>query len=197
MTQPGLSRAIKTLENVLEVLLFDRNNRKITPTVHGQHILKFGKPLMQDCKRLEHDLQQLKEGANGELNIGIGSIPAEIFMGQVLGAMFTQHPNLRVRVIVERPASLVIMLRKREIDVMIGDVRELADSDGLDIKGLPSYPVCFVCKADHPCADRKQMTLKHIFDYPIATPWVPEVIYTVLSRETGVSVAELKELVAV
>ena len=37
MTQPGLSRAIQSLENALDVRLFDRNSREISPTVYGQH----------------------------------------------------------------------------------------------------------------------------------------------------------------
>jgi len=55
MTQPGLSRAIKSLENVLDVILFDRNNREITPTVYGQHILDFGKALPVTCKGINSE----------------------------------------------------------------------------------------------------------------------------------------------
>jgi len=65
MTQPDLSRAIKSLQNVLDVQLFDRNIREITPTVYGQHILDFGKTLLRDANRLESDLELLKEGERG------------------------------------------------------------------------------------------------------------------------------------
>jgi len=191
MTQPGLSRAIKSLENMLDVILFDRNNREITPTVYGQHILDFGKALLRDTNRLESDLKLLKEGERGELIIGSGPIPAEIFLGKVLGAMSLQHPNLTVRVIVERPATLLSMLNKREVDVMVGDIRVLKDTKGLDITELPQHPICYVCRAGHPYAKRKQMVLREILDYPIATPWVPNVIYELVARQTGLSVAEL------
>ncbi len=191
MTQPGLSRAIKSLENSLDVQLFDRNNREITPTVYGQHILDFGKSLLRDASRLESDLDLLKEGERGELVIGAGPIPAEIFLGRVLGAMSLQHPNLHVRVIVERPAALLSMLNKREVDVMIGDIRVLEESEGVDITELPQYPICYVCRAGHPYAKRKQMVLKEIFEYPIATPWIPNVVYGLVANEVGMSVAEL------
>ncbi len=191
MTQPGLSRAIKSLENSLDVLLFDRNNREITPTVYGQHILDFGKTLLRDARRLESDLDLLKEGERGELIIGAGPIPAEIFLGKVLGAMSLQHPNLNVRVIVERPATLVSMLNMREVDVIIGDIRLLEDKKGLDITELPQQPICYVCRAGHPYAKRKKMVLKEIFDYPIATPWIPDILYKLLASEVGQSVAEV------
>ena len=191
MTQPGLSRAIQSLEKVLDVLLFDRNNREITPTVYGQHILDFGKTLLRDANRLESDLELLKEGERGELVVGAGPIPAEIFLGRVLGAMSLQHPNLNVRVIVERPATLLSMLNEREVDVIIGDIRVLEDTKGLDITDLPQYPICYVCRIGHPYAERREMDLKDIFDFPIATPWIPKVIYELVANEVGRPVAEI------
>ncbi len=191
MTQPGLSRAIKTLENILDVALFDRNQREITPTVYGQHILKFGKPLLRDSERLEADLKLLKEGTGGELKIGAGPIPAEIFLGRVLGAMSKKHPKLQVRVIVERPTTLHRLLQKRSVDVMLADTRVLEDRSGLDITTLPDYPICYVCRKSHPCLVRDKLTLKDIFDYPIATPWIPEVIYETVAQQIGISKAEL------
>ncbi len=53
---------MKSLETVLDVQLLDRNNRKITSTVYGQHILDSGKTLLRDASRLESDLKLLKEG---------------------------------------------------------------------------------------------------------------------------------------
>ncbi|MEA3466977.1 MAG: LysR family transcriptional regulator [Thermodesulfobacteriota bacterium] len=191
MTQPGLSRAIQSLEKTLDVILFDRNKREITPTVYGQHILDFGKTLLRDANRLQSDLELLKEGERGELTIGAGPIPAEIFLGKVLGVMSLQYPNLHVRVIVERPATLLSMLNKREIDVMVGDIRILEDTTGLDITKLPQHPICYVCRADHPYAKRRQMVFKEIFNYPIATPWIPNVIYQLVATEARLSVAEL------
>ncbi|OEU47143.1 MAG: hypothetical protein BA866_09355 [Desulfobulbaceae bacterium S5133MH15] len=191
MTQPGLSRAIQSLENALDVRLFDRNSREITPTVYGQHILDFGKTLLRDASRLESDLELLKEGERGELIIGAGPIPAEIFLGKVLGIMSLKHPNLNVRVIVERPATLLSMLNTREVDVMVGDIRVLEDTKGLDITELPQHPICYVCRPGHPYAKRKKMILREIFDYPIATPWIPNVIYDLVASEVGLPVAEL------
>lgn len=56
MPEPGLSRSIKSLENIVNVQLFDRNNREIRPTLYGYHILDFGKTLFNDARRLGPDL---------------------------------------------------------------------------------------------------------------------------------------------
>lgn len=191
MTQPGLSRAIKSIESTLDVILFDRDNRKVTPTVYGQHILEFGTPLLHDANRLESDLKLLRDGKKGKLIIGAGPIPAEIFLGNVLGKMSINHPNLQIHIIVERPATLFSMLKKRDIDVMVSDTRILQDTSGLSITELPQYPICYVCRTGHPCAKRKQMALEQIFDFPIATPWIPKMIYELIAHETGLPPTKL------
>jgi len=35
------------------------------------------------------------------------------------------------------------------------------------------------------------MALKQIFDYPVATLWIPDNIYEIVARETGIPAAEL------
>lgn len=192
MTQPGLSRAIQSLEDNLGVKLFDRHTREITPTIFGKHIIKFGSTLLKDAQRMQTDLQILKKGDKGELRIGSGPIPAEIFMGKVLGMIMSSHPKLHINVIVERPPKLIGMLKKREIDVMIGDTRPVDDIDGLDVTDLPQHPICYVCRRDHPMAKQKTVHFKHILNYPVATPWIPDIIYEVLSQETGFPISEIK-----
>ena len=93
--------------------------------------------MLLDASRLESDLELLKEGERGKLIIGAGPIPAEIFLGKVLGSISLKYPMLNIRVIVERPATLLSMLNKREVDVMIGDIRVLEDTKELDIIELP------------------------------------------------------------
>ena len=47
MTQPGLSRAIQNLETALGVVLFDRNNREISPLSMGNTSLTLAKPFFE------------------------------------------------------------------------------------------------------------------------------------------------------
>ena len=61
MTQPGLSRAIQSLEDNLGVKLFDRQVREVTSTHFGEHIIKVGVPLLKDAQRLKVDVEYLKK----------------------------------------------------------------------------------------------------------------------------------------
>lgn len=185
MTQPGLSRALQTLEKHLEIKLFDRGKREVTPTIYGRHIIQFGVHLVRDATKLERDLQLLIGKDSGELIIGTGPIPAETIIGEVIGRMIMLHPRIQIRVIVERPHALFAMLNRREIDVMIADIRGIELSDELVMTPLPQHPICFIARPNHPLSREQEISLIHIFRYPIATPWLPESIFTVLSQKTG------------
>lgn len=191
MTQPGLSRALQCLEQNLEMKLFDRSKRQVTPTIYGRHIIDFGSHMILDIIRLERDLQLLKGNDSGELIIGTGPIPAETIIGEVIGRMTRLHPRLHIRVIVERPHALFDMLNRREIDVLIADVRGIEMTDELVATLLPQHPICFIGKPEHPLNRDTQIPLAHIFRYPIATPWLPESIFPVLSEKTGLDTSTL------
>ena len=185
MTQPGLSKAIQHLEQHLGVKLFDRNKREVTPTVFGQHILRFGSNMLQDLAAMERDLLLLKGNESGELIIGTGPIPAETFLGTALGKLATRHPRLHIRVIVERPPFLFPMLHQRKIDVMIADTRGIDITDDLDVTLLPQQPICFIGRSGHPLACCNTIPFAQIFDFPLAVPWLPQSILTLLARSLG------------
>lgn len=185
MTQPGLSKAIQNLEQNLGVRLFDRNNREVTPTVYGQHILRFGSNMLRDLAALERDLLLLKGNESGELIIGTGPVPAETFLGTALGKLATRHPRLHIRVIVERPPFLFSMLHQRKIDVMIADTRGIDITEDLDITPLPQQPICFIARPEHPLAGYESIPFARIFDFPLAVPWLPQSIITMLARGLG------------
>lgn len=185
MTQPGVSRALQVLEQNLDIKLFDRGKREVTPTVFGRHIIQFGATLVLDAIRLERDLQLLKGKDSGELIIGIGPIPAETIVGEAIGKVVKLHPRLHIRVIVERPYALFAMLNRREIDVLIADTRGVEITDELEVTNLPQHPICFISRKGHPLTLEAEIPLVNIFRYPIATPWLPESIFTILSQKTG------------
>lgn len=191
MTQPGLSRALQNLEQNLEMKLFDRGKREVTPTIYGRHIVQFGSSLVLDSIRIERDLQLLKGNDAGELIIGTGPMPAETIIGEVIGRMTMLHPRLHVRVIVERPHALFDMLNQRKIDILIADTRGIQLTDGLVVTPLPQHPICFIVRPEHPLSQATEIPLGHIFRYPIATPWLPKSIFTILSEKTGQDVSSI------
>jgi DNA-binding transcriptional LysR family regulator len=194
ISQPALSRSIALLEDQLGVKLFDRSKREVVPTVFGKHVLKRGKPVLQDMQRMERDLNLLKGLESGELVIGSGPFPAEVSVGKAVALFSRNYPRVNVRIIIDRTPNLLTMLRKREIDIFVADTRMIKDASELEIILLPQQQGYFCCRAGHPLTEKKQLDLKDIFSYPQAVMWFPKVLLSSMARKAGLQLNDVTDL---
>ena len=67
LTQPALSRCITELERTLGVLLFDRTNRGISPTPHGEVLLRRATGVLEDLRHAVDELRSLSGASGGDL----------------------------------------------------------------------------------------------------------------------------------
>lgn len=190
ISQPALSRSIRILEEQLGVKLFDRSVRQVTPTIYGKRVLELGKPILLSAEHLERELDLLKGVEIGELVIGTGPLPAEIFLGPVLGQICANHPRLKIQVLIERPQPLLRMLQIGEIDIMVADTRSIADQDSVEIVNLPKWEACYVCRPEHLLLKKKEIVLRDIFSFPIATPWLPKPVSAELAELAGLTTSD-------
>jgi len=194
ISQPALSRSIRILEEQLGVRLFDRHARDIRPTFFGKRVLTLGSHLLNEAAHLERDLELHKELGAGEITIGAGPFPAELFLGIALGRLCEKYPRLHIRVIVDHIPRLVGLLRSSEIDIMIVDTRGVEDTSEMTIVTLPKYLGHFFCRAEHPLAARSHVTLRDVLDFPLAVMWLPKEVLATLLPGTGIGMDEFSEM---
>ena len=194
ISQPALSRSIRILEEQLGVRLFDRHARDISPTLFGERVLTLGSHILKEAAHLERDLELHKELGTGEIVIGAGPFPAELFLGVALARLCTKYPRLHVRVIVDRIPRLIGLLRSSEIDIMIVDTRGIENTGDLNVVTLPTYRGHFFCRAGHPMAARSHVTLRDVLDFPQALIWVPKGVLATMVSEAGIGMEKFSEM---
>jgi DNA-binding transcriptional LysR family regulator len=112
LTQPALSRSIKSLEDELGQALFDRVGRKNELTAFGKHILLQAKDLLEAARSLKHSSQELLSGQTGQVKLGLGSGPGALWMTPLLTHMATDFPNARLEI--ARGATPLLVQQLRE-----------------------------------------------------------------------------------
>lgn len=183
ITQPALSRSIKSLEDELGQPLFDRVGRKNELTAFGRHILLQANDLVDAANNLKHSGQLLLTGQTGQMQLGLGSGPGALWMTPLLMCLATEYPQARLDITRGATPMLVQQLRERALDALILDIRSLSPASDLRVEPLCELPGAFMCRKGHPLTKRKSVTLDDVRAFPVAsTPLSDEVARVLMER---------------
>lgn len=194
ITQPALSRSIKSLEDHLGEKIFDRIGKKIELTSFGAEIYKKAIQLIEDAENIKQSATDLVEGKQGRIHIGLGSGPGVILMKPLLKYMATNYPQMHIELIRGNTEMLTNSLRIRNLDAIIVDARSIEPAEDLDIETIAETKGAFMCRPEHPLAKSDTVTINDIKKYPIASSPLSSEIDRILMEKYG-NKANLKNLI--
>ena len=194
ITQPALSRSIKSLEDHLGEKIFDRIGKKIELTSFGAEIYKKAVQLIEDAENIKQSATDLVEGKQGRIHIGLGSGPGVILMKPLLKYMATNYPQMHIELIRGNTEMLTNSLRIRNLDAIIVDARSIETAEDLEIETIAETKGAFMCRAEHPLAKSNTVTINDIKKYPIASSPLSSEIDRILMEKYG-NKANLKNLI--
>ncbi len=170
LTQPALSRSIRSLEDELKAQLFDRGPRRATLTVFGQLVAERARRIRLEMTQLQRDMELLRGAQEGQLNVGFAPGPAALLLTPFLIHMAQSHPRIKVRTEVSSTQTLLESLHAENIDAIVGDGYILrAAADAVDIEPLGDLRAGLVCRAGHPILQEPLIDFDTIRRYPLAT----------------------------
>lgn len=183
ITQPALSRSIKSLEDELGQLLFDRLGRRIELTAFGRETLQRAELLIEDAELLRQSGKVLDRRTGGRLRLGLSSGPG-MMLTVPLMAHFAQHfPQVHVDVLRANTEALTQMLRDRLVDALVVDVRSLRPAADLRVDHLSEMQAAFLVRRGHPLDGRAHVHFGELRSFPVAsTPLSDEVARILVER---------------
>ena len=173
LTQPALSRSIQALEAHVGAPLLTRHRTGVEPTELGRLLLRHAGMLEAQVRDLDRELRLTRGLALGELRVGVGPWGGSVLVGPVVGRLIALHPGLQLKLVLAPWQELPERARAREVDVILGELREVEQLADFECAPLQAHEVCVVARAGHPLTRKPQLQAADLFDWPLAGPHLP------------------------
>jgi DNA-binding transcriptional LysR family regulator len=169
ITQPALSRSIQQLERRTGIAIFERGKGRVVPTELGRLFLERSRELLDRAEAFDRELTLLRGTGTGRLNVGAGTFPTALFMGEAVGRFLRANPGVSIRVANDNWASLVMSLLRRELDLAVIGLVPRDEAAGLDLTPLSEWQAAFIVRKGHPLLGNGALALADVAAYPIAS----------------------------
>jgi LysR family transcriptional regulator of gallate degradation len=170
ITQPTLTKSIKLLEDQLGVKLFDRLPRGVALTSFGLTLLRHAEAVHVQVKDAGNEITALRSGTFGTVVIGAGPAWLRRHLPLAVAQVIAKHPDIHIQIDGSFDESLLRALRQGELDFVVAEIPSPEDQQDLDITRLTSDRLGVCCRAGHPLASRRDVTMRDLLVYPWVKP---------------------------
>jgi DNA-binding transcriptional LysR family regulator len=168
-SQPGISKAIRELEDELGVIIFKRQAKRLLGlTDEGVEIAKVAERLLTEADNLKRVATEFKLGDEGELHIAATHTQARYTLPAAIMVLKTAFPKVSVRIRQGTPTQIVTMLKQGEADFGIA-TEALSTDNELTAERLFAWKHVLIAPPDHPVLKEKSVCPASIIAYPIVT----------------------------
>jgi len=167
VSQPGLSRQIRDLEEELGFALLERSAKSVKLTEAGHTFLKQAQAVLA---RLEEGVQAARAvatGGRGELHVGYAPSPTARILPAALRAFQAELPNVRVRLHDLSTEEMLAGLREGTLQMALMVKPAAAILRGLSFTALTTDRLCFAIAPRHPLAKKRVITVAEIAREPL------------------------------
>lgn len=160
ISQPGLSHAIKSMEEEYGVPLFQKEGRNVSLSQYGKELLKDAEEILNAYLRMEERAADLR---TEEKTVRIGTVyplaPGRI--PQMLREFEATFPFIIYNRMTPEIAEGLL-----EGKYDIGFCSDLLKSEELEYYPIQASYISVVLPQEHPLGGRKNITLKEVAEYP-------------------------------
>ena len=164
LSQPSLSKQIKTLEKNLDILLINRENNKISLTENGKVFLQYSERILALCEESCRALIDLKNGDRGNLKVGASQTTGTYLMPRVLALFAKNYPQIDLNVQVNSTRLIANNIINREIDIAVvgGEIPNELEKN-LMVEPFVEDELSLIVPKFHPFAKKKQINKEDLY----------------------------------
>ena len=127
ITQPTLSAMLAKLEDELDVRIFDRSNKKVTPTTTGAKIIVQAERAVREASRISEIVAEEKGSVSGPLRLAASPSIAPYILPEFIRQYLKSYPQVSLTVEEMRTENMLNDIANGKLDAGItisGNVRD-------------------------------------------------------------------------
>lgn len=168
VTTPAVSKAVRKLEDELDVRLFVRTTRSVALTDPGRELLRRCENIFAELEQLHANLEEQASGLRGDVRIAAMEVFSIELLPRALAKVVAQHPEVRPQSFEMPPARMESLLIDGRVEVgfTIGGTERV----GIHYEELGRSTPVLVCGASHPLFGRKRIRQRDLKSHPFVVP---------------------------
>lgn len=170
MSQPALSKSIKSLEKTLGVRLLERGRFGVSVTPFGQALVQHGQVVEAEMRHALAQIQAMRGAQGGHVLIGCGPTEATRLLPLALKALAEDRPEIQVTVLYGLNEALMPWVKQGEVDFALSSVPGRASDPDLTHEHLLTESATVVARTGHPLSVHKMVTPALLNQYPWVLP---------------------------
>lgn len=165
VTQPTLSKVVKSLESQLDVILFHRSPRKSELTDVGEVVYGQALKILNLVDELDVVLEDVTHLQKGKIKIGMPPLIGILFFPKMIKGFQEKYPGITIE-IDERGANVIKdLVSEGELDV--GFVMLPADMDEFHVIPYTSQQLMLIVNQSNPLAKKQTVMMKELQNEPM------------------------------
>ena len=167
VSQPGLSRQIRNLEDEIGFQLFERSAKALHLTAAGKIFLNGARAVLLHAEDAVNKARRVAGGTQGEIHVGYAPSLTVQILPQTLRIFQGNFPHVRVALHDLSSEEMLAQLGEKKLSVAL-TVRPPAKLlRGFNYEELARYEMCLAVAPNHPLAKLKSVTLEKISCEPL------------------------------
>ena len=165
ITQAAVSQHVASMEESLDVKLFDQRGRRVQITSAGEKLCGYADRILQLVATATADVQGHPLSVEGVLHIASSTVPAATVLPRILSEFRRQFPGVRPELVVSESQSAMDAVEGRSADV--GFVGVKPKRKDVSAHFVAQDELVLIAAVDHPLAQRRSISLKQLAAAPL------------------------------
>ncbi|MDQ7097114.1 LysR family transcriptional regulator [Desulfosporosinus sp. PR] len=119
ITQPTISKMIKSLEDELGLTLLERSTKKVELTDIGEVVYKHALHVVQSLESLEAELDDVRQVQKGHIRMGLLPMIGYNFISRIIAEFQKLHPQITIQILENGAREVEHCIAEGDIDLGI------------------------------------------------------------------------------